>query len=160
MSRLRLQKIMPLATFSDSNNERRASRFFAGATSNNCWLTLSLVEDGRATSTRTGADKNCSERRVISGGIVAEKNSVWRVNGTSETIRSISGIKPISNMRSASSITKTSTPRSKTPPRSTWSSRRPGVAINTSAPRKIACSWSLKLTPPISRALLSFVFLP
>jgi hypothetical protein len=32
-----------------------------------------------------------SVRRVISGGMVAEKNSVWRVNGSSLQMRSMSG---------------------------------------------------------------------
>ena len=44
--------------------------------------------------------------RRISGGMVAVKNSVCRVNGTSLQMRSMSGMKPISSMRSASSITK------------------------------------------------------
>ena len=38
---------------------------------------------GREASTRTGLCRKASARRVISGGMVAEKNSVWRVNGTS-----------------------------------------------------------------------------
>ena len=151
---------MPFVTSSFSNKSRSASRFFIGATSISFCETLSLVEEGRATSIRFGAERNCSDRRVISGGMVAEKNSVWRVKGIMPTIFSISGMKPISSMRSASSITSTSTPRSSTPPRSTWSSKRPGVAISTSAPRIIACSWSLKLTPPISSALVSLVYLP
>ena len=64
--------------------------------------------------------------RRISGGIVAVKNSVWRVNGTSLQMRSMSGMKPMSSMRSASSITSSSTPVSNRPPRSVWSSSRPG----------------------------------
>ena len=73
--------------------------------------------------------------RRISVGMVAVKNSVCRVNGTSLQIRSISGMKPMSSMRSASSITRSSTPVSSSPPRSVWSSNRPGVAIRTSTPR-------------------------
>ena len=42
--------------------------------------------------------------RRISGGIVAVKNSVWRVKGTSLQMRSMSGMKPMSSMRSASSM--------------------------------------------------------
>jgi hypothetical protein len=67
--------------------------------------------------------------RLISGGIVAVKNKVCRVNGTSLQTRSMSGMKPMSSMRSASSMTSSSTPVSSSPPRSVWSSRRPGVAI-------------------------------
>ena len=57
-------------------------------------------------------------RRVISGGMVAEKKSVWRVNGISLKMRSMSGMKPMSSMRSASSITSSSTPVSSSLPRS------------------------------------------
>ena len=64
--------------------------------------------------------------RVISGGIVAEKNSVCRVKGTSLKMRSMSGMKPMSSMRSASSTTMICTPVSISLPRSKWSSRRPG----------------------------------
>ena len=56
-----------------------------------------------------------SARRVISGGIVAEKNRVWRVNGTSLQMRSMSGMKPMSSMRSASSMTRISMPVSSRP---------------------------------------------
>ncbi len=48
--------------------------------------------------------------RVISGGMVAEKNSVCRVNGIISQMRSISGMKPMSSIRSASSMTRISTP--------------------------------------------------
>ena len=50
--------------------------------------------------------------RWISGGMVAVKNSVCRVNGTSLPMRSMSGMKPMSSMRSASSMTSSSTPES------------------------------------------------
>ena len=53
--------------------------------------------------------------RLISGGIVAVKNRVCRVNGTSLQMRSMSGMKPMSSMRSASSMTSSSTPVSKQP---------------------------------------------
>ena len=43
---------------------------------------FSAVVAARETSTRTGLWRKASARRVISGGMVAEKNSVWRVNGT------------------------------------------------------------------------------
>ena len=111
---------------------------------------------GLETSIFTGLCRKASVMRWISGGIVAEKNSVWRVNGTSLQIRSMSGMKPMSSMRSASSITSSSTPVSSSPPRSKWSSRRPGVAISTSTPRFSLMSWSPNETPPISSATLSF----
>ena len=62
----------------------------------------------------------------ISGGMVAEKNSVCRRGGSLAQIFSISGTKPMSSMRSASSMTRISTPLSRMRPRSNWSSRRPG----------------------------------
>ena len=65
---------------------------------------------GLETSTRTGLCRKVSAMRWISDGMVAVKNSVWRVNGTSLPMRSMSGMKPMSNMRSASSITRSSTP--------------------------------------------------
>ena len=48
----------------------------------------------------------------------------------------LEGVKALCRcMRSASSITSSSTPVSSNPPRSVWSSNRPGVAISTSTPR-------------------------
>ncbi len=101
---------------------------------------VSEVVAWRATSTRTGLCRNSWVMRVISGAIVAEKNSVCRVNGTSLKMRSMSGMKPMSSMRSASSTTMICTPVSISLPRSKWSSRRPGVAISTSTPRSISLS--------------------
>ena len=88
--------------------------------------------------------------------MVAEKNSVCFLAGVSLKIRSRSGMKPISSMRSASSTTMICTPVIRSLPRSKWSSRRPGVAISTSTPRSSFCSWSLNETPPISSAHESF----
>ena len=120
------------------------------------WVMFSDVVAWRATSMRSGADRNVLVMRSISGAMVAEKNSVWRVKGVRLKMRSISGIKPISSMRSASSTTMICTPVNSSLPRSKWSSRRPGVAISTSTPRSISWSCSLKLTPPINSALVSF----
>ena len=160
ISRLRLQKMMALLTSSCANKRCKKSRFCDTSTRTTAWRIFAPVDAGGAASMRCGADKNRSANRVISGGMVAENNSVCRVKGTSPIMRSISGMKPISSIRSASSITSTSTPRNSTLPRSTWSSSRPGVAISTSAPRSMARSWSLNDTPPMSRALVSLVFLP
>ena len=54
---------------------------------------------------------------LISGGSVAEKNRVCRIRGRHETMRSTSGMKPMSSMRSASSMTRISTPVSNSLPR-------------------------------------------
>ena len=55
------------------------------------WVVVATVVAGRETSTFTGLCRNCSVMRRISGGMVAVKNSVWRVNGTSLQMRSMSG---------------------------------------------------------------------
>ena len=70
------------------------------------------------TSTRTGLDRNSFVIRSISGAMVAEKNSVWRVKGVSLKMRSISGMNPMSSIRSASSTTMICTPESRSFPRS------------------------------------------
>ena len=106
----------------------------------------------RVTSMRTGSFRKVSTRRWISGGMVAEKNSVCRRGGSSLQMRSMSGMKPMSSMRSASSMTRISTPVSRILPRPKWSSRRPGVAISTSTPRSSLRSCSSGETPPISSA--------
>ena len=72
-------------------------------------MVLAVVA-GRATSIRSGSFRNWSTSRVISGGMVAEKNSVCRRGGSSLQIFSMSGMKPMSSMRSASSMTRISTP--------------------------------------------------
>ena len=81
-------------------------------------ISAEAVVAGRATSTFTGLCRNWPVMRWISGGMVAVKNNVWRVNGTSLQMRSMSGMKPMSSMRSASSRTSSSTPVSNSRPRS------------------------------------------
>ena len=164
---LRLQKMMPLVSASPSEtiSRRSTSRFSEAPVSLRrgvCLTTacriVSEVVAWRATSTRTGLCRNSSVIRVISGAMVAEKNNVCRVKGTSLKMRSMSGMKPMSSIRSASSTTMMLTPVSISLPRSKWSSSRPGVAISTSTPRSISLSWSLKLTPPMSSAMESLTF--
>ena len=135
-STLRLQKMMPLvsASPSPSISARSTSRFSLSAVSLRRGVCLhhALVDrlGGRWPGGRPRRGPGCAGRswviRVISGAIVAEKNSVWRVNGTSLKMRSMSGMKPMSSMRSASSTTMICTPVSISLPRSKWSSRRPG----------------------------------
>ena len=60
----------------------------------------------RATSTILGFKTNLAPILCISSDRVAEKKRVCRILGNSETIRSTSGIKPISSILSASSITR------------------------------------------------------
>ncbi len=66
------------------------------------------------TATRAGLVSISPARRAISGGMVAEKNSVWRSLGSRATIFRMSLMKPMSSMRSASSRTRTSTQSSVT----------------------------------------------
>ena len=166
-STLRLQNTIPFVSFSPSLAIMvlKRSRFFFGSDLRfsalkqiTFWVIFSEVVACRATSTSFGFCKNSCVMREISGAIVALKKSVWRVNGVSLNIRSISGMKPISSIRSASSTTIISIPVSSNFPLSKWSSRRPGVAINTSTPLSIRRSCSLKETPPIRRAISNFTY--
>ena len=134
-SLLRLQKISAFCTFCVRISRRSASRLSCSATSARPSVIVVATEAGRETAISFGLCRNASARRRISGPIVAEKNSVCRVRGSSETIRSTSGMKPMSSMRSASSITRILVSVSRMVPRSNMSSSRPGVAISTSTPR-------------------------
>ena len=69
--------------------------------------------------------------RPTSPSSVAENSSVWRSRGVILTIRSTTGLKPMSSMRSASSRTSSSIWSSATARRSIRSSSRPGVATST-----------------------------
>ena len=159
-SDLRLQKTMPLRTFAAPTRARSAKRLAFGSTEGMrtmCWVMFSPVVAGRDASIRTGLRRNWVVSRVISGGMVAEKNRVCFFAGVSLKMRSMSGMKPMSSIRSASSTTMIWTPVSSSLPRSKWSSSRPGVAIRTSTPRSSFSSWSPKETPPISSAQDSLV---
>jgi len=67
-------------------------------------------EAGGATAISTGSRRNASASLRISTGIVAEKNNVCRGSGKRPTMRSTSGMNPMSSMRSASSRTRNSRP--------------------------------------------------
>ena len=93
-------------------------------------------------------------RSAISRGIVAEKNSVWRLRGSLVTILRMSWMKPMSSMRSASSSTNTSTRSSVTARCCMRSSRRPGVATSTSTPWASVRIWRPIGTPPMASVTL------
>jgi hypothetical protein len=87
--------------------------------------------------------------RRISGGMVAVKNGVWRVNGTSLPFRSMSGMKPMSSMRvglvddeQVDAVVSRSRPRSK------WSSSQPGVSDQHVDAAVSLAIWSSNETPP------------
>ena len=79
--------------------------------------------------------------RWIGGGTVALKSSVCRSAGHWRRIFSMSGRKPMSSMRSASSRTTISSSFSSSVRRLMWSSTRPGVPTITSAPRRSFSIW-------------------
>ena len=107
---LRLQKISALCTASSRSRTRNATRFSSGSTRIIAWLTVPATVAGGATLTSLGLIRNSLPSFLISGPSVAENMRVWRMRGSVWTMRSTSGMKPMSSMRSASSITKTLTP--------------------------------------------------
>ncbi len=84
--------------------------------------------------------------------MVAEKSSVCLFLGRKEKICLISGMKPISSIRSASSTTNILTSLSIIFPFAIWSRSRPGVAMRTSIPLSSFCSCFEAPTPPMRRA--------
>ena len=159
-SRLRLQKISALRTSATLISVRSARRLSASSTTAKPATMVGATLAALDTVISLGFCRNASARRLISGAMVAEKNSVWRIGETNETIFSTSGMNPMSSMRSASSITRNLVSFSISPPRSNRSSRRPGVAISTSTPFSSAARWSFMLSPPISSAWVSFRWRP
>src|SRR3546814_3419270 len=81
------------------------------------WLISALAAAGRATSMCLGSVRNRSESFLIGGGMVAENSSVCRRGGSLEQIISMSGTKPMSSIRAASSITRISKHDSRSLPR-------------------------------------------
>ena len=159
---LRLQKMIAFVTSSCARSSRSRSRLsnaepFTGTTH---WVMLVLVEAGRATSIRLGLSRNLSASFLIGGGMVAEKSSVWRCFGSFVQISSMSGMNPMSSIRSASSITRSEQPVRRMLPRPNRSISRPGVAISTSTPFSSAFTWSPMDTPPMRSAMESLCWRP
>ena len=159
-SRLRLQKINAFCTSSDRTSRRSASRLSVSATRASLAMMVGATDAALETVIVLGFFRNASDSRRISGAMVAEKNSVCRLAGSMATMRSTSGMKPMSSIRSASSMTSNWQSVSSRPPRSKMSIRRPGVAISTSTPRISASFWSDMLSPPMISAWLSLRYLP
>ncbi|CFO35758.1 Uncharacterised protein [Bordetella pertussis] len=93
-----------------------------------------------AISMRCGSRIMRSARRATLPSRVAENSRVWRSFGRRSMMVSISSMKPMSSMRSASSSTRVCTVFSLTRPAFRWSIRRPGVATSTSTRRDSALS--------------------
>ena len=68
--------------------------------------TVSAAEEDDATVISLGLIKKESASFWMLLSNVAEKKRVWRIRGNKETIFSTSGMKPMSSIRSASSITR------------------------------------------------------
>ena len=127
---------------------------FSRSTNKTFCSILSTVLDGGLTVTFTGSLKKFLESLTISLGSVAENNIVCLLDGIAEQIFLISGRNPISNIRSASSKTRTPTLSKRS---CLWFKRSrslPGVATKTSTPRDKARICKAGLTPPYITACL------
>ena len=113
--------LSPSASISARSNSRFCLAVWSrrvGVISISFWVIVSLAVACRATSIRSGVCRKVFVIRSISGAMVALKNRVWRVKGVSWKMRSMSGMKPMSSIRSASSTTMICTPVSSSLPRS------------------------------------------
>ncbi len=111
----------------------------------------------RATSISCGLFRKLSASRRISLEKVAENIRFWRSFDSRLMIRWMSGRKPMSSMRSASSSTRICTCDRFSVFCSTWSSRRPGVATSSSQPLRSAIVCGFMSTPPNTTAQRSGV---
>ena len=130
---------MSASSRSARSSARRASKRFSWVTpTKRCSTWTSLF--GATCSCRTGESVYFLAMRSTSPSSVAENSIVWRSLGVAAMMRSTSGRKPMSSMRSASSRTRILVFLSETAPRSMRSSRRPGVATRICARRaSFAC---------------------
>jgi hypothetical protein len=111
-------------------------------------VTSSAAALRAATCTSAGLRSSVFASVRISSGKVAEKSRFCRSRGSSAMMRLMSGRKPMSSMRSASSSTRIDTWLNMTVLFCTWSSRRPGVATSTSTPLRSCSIWAFMSTPP------------
>ena len=117
-----------------------------------CWTRGAAWFSGVACSCTGWCSRPVASWR-ISLEKVAENSRFWRWAGIRAKIRRMSRMKPMSSMRSASSSTRISTRSSLRAPCCCRSIRRPGVATNTSVPRRRRLIWGLGLTPPNTTSL-------
>ncbi len=85
---------------------------------------------------------------IILLGIVAEKRPICLGSGTESRMNSMSSMKPMSSMVSASSRTTYLTLLRSRLPRLRWSIILPGVPTTTCTPRSSASNWTLIDWPP------------
>ena len=94
---------------------------------------FAAVEPSGSTSRRTGSVKNRADKRSTCFGMVALKRRCCRPAGSSDSRDSIWGKKPMSIIRSASSMAATERLHQSKIPFSPNSRTRPGVATRSSA---------------------------
>ncbi len=111
------------------------------------------------TPTRIGLTWKSRASFRMSSGMVALNSSVWRLSGSAFRMRRMSGRKPRSSIRSASSSTSTSRLPNLALPWLMWSSSRPGVATTISVPPLRAAACGFWPTPPKMLVTRSGVFL-
>ena len=102
----------------------------------------------------SGFDKSVSAWLTNSGGSVAENYSDWRSVGRAAVIAWISGQKPMSINRSASSKTNDVHWANSNSPLLMSASRRPGVAMASWGAVDSCCCCSFALAPPVSVTVL------
>ncbi len=107
-----------------------------------------------------GVFRICLAMRAMSPSNVAENSNVWRSELSCSQMRSTSGKKPMSSIRSASSNTNICKRDTSIRPRSRWSMKRPGVATKMSS----GCDNSLFCNgygmPPTILTVRARIYLP
>ena len=93
-------------------SSRRREDFTSWATGFTGWVMPTAGAAVRSRLMVAGWRSSSRVRATMGGGMVAEKNSVWLRGGRCLSTRRISGRKPMSSMRSASSSTRISSPPS------------------------------------------------
>ena len=94
-----------------------------------------LHRRGAADLTVAGSGQDAIRQERMSSGMVAERTASGAAPGRRRRMRRMSGKKPMSHMRSASSSTNTSTCVRSTSPSPAWSRSRPGQATRIARPR-------------------------
>ena len=136
------------SVFSTSNTRTKASSLLCCDTCTKRCSIDSTVVWLDSIRTCTGLRKCWLATRLICSGIVAENSASWRSLGVCSRIHSISSMKPIFNISSASSSTKACNESSFKVPRRIWSITRPGVPTITCGPRFRAFNCCCMLWPP------------
>jgi hypothetical protein len=81
-----------------ANSSTSRARLLWLSTCSTRWMTLSTVEATGVTATLAGSRSSSAASLPISGGMVAEKNRLWRLDESCATMRRIGGRKPRSSI--------------------------------------------------------------